>query len=133
MRRFAADVLTLRSIRFHFRSGDDVADIVVRSNLRREVFLIFKESINNAVKHSNAKNVWTDVDVVDGKLTVTIRDDGQGFDPAELAINDRGNGLASMRRRTLDIGGEYELRSKPGGPTEITFALPIEDLAATSA
>ena len=112
MRRFAADILTLRSIRFHFQSGEEVGDIVVRSNLRREVFLIYKESINNIVKHAGAKNVWTEIDVVVGKLTVTIRDDGKGFDPTNLDIKEKGNGLASMRRRTQEIGGNFDLTSR---------------------
>lgn len=131
MRRFAADILTLRSIRFHYHGSEDAADIVVKSNLRREVFLIFKESINNIVKHANAKNVWTEVDVVGGKLTVTIRDDGTGFDPDSADVKEKGNGLASMRRRTIAIGGDFHLTSKPGGPTEIKFAFPVENLSAT--
>jgi signal transduction histidine kinase len=131
MRRFAADILTLRSIKFHFHGSEDAADIVVRSNLRREVFLIYKESVNNIVKHANAKNVWTDIDVVAGNLTVTIRDDGNGFDPGSVMIKEKGNGLASMRRRTLEIGGEFDLRSAPGRSTEIRVSFPVENLSAT--
>ena len=134
MRRFAADILTLRSIRFHYEGGDDVADIVVKSNLRREVFLIFKESINNIVKHANAKNVWTEVNIDGGKLTLSIRDDGTGFDPGDVTIKEKGgNGLASMRRRTLEIGGEFEMHSAPGKPTEIRVSFPVENLSATIA
>jgi signal transduction histidine kinase len=131
MRRFGSDVLTLRSIRFHFHSGADVGDIVVKSNLRREIFLVFKESINNIVKHAEARNVWAEIDVVNGDLTISIRDDGRGFDPTDLDLKDRGNGLASMRRRTAEIGGEFSITSAPGRPTEIRASFPVENLSAT--
>jgi signal transduction histidine kinase len=128
MRRFGSDVLALRSIRFHFMSSEDAAGIVVKSNLRREIFLVFKESINNIVKHAEANNVWTEVKITDGRLTMNIRDDGKGFDPADALIRDRGNGLASMRRRTVEIGGDFEIGSSPGQPTVINVSFPVDDL-----
>lgn len=125
MRRFAADILAARSIRFHFAGNDAANEIVIGSNLRREVFLIFKESINNVVKHSNAKNVWANLDVSNGRLKLSIKDDGKGFDDADNNES-IGNGLTSMARRSRELGGEFAIRSKIGGPTTVSAEFPIE-------
>jgi signal transduction histidine kinase len=129
MRRFASDVLTARSIRLHFHGDDSEHDAVINSSLRREAFLIFKESINNVVKHAAAKNVWTELSVEGGVLKLTIRDDGTGFDPA--AANENGNGLRSMRQRTVEVGGTFDVISDLNSSTTIQVSLPIDNISAT--
>lgn len=129
MRRFAADILASRSIRFHYHGNDDVAETVINSNIRREVFLIFKESINNIVKHANAQNVWVDLNVVAGNLKLTIRDDGTGFDTSVESENMNGNGLTSMRRRSKEMGGVFDVRSRPGEPTTVLVSFPVEKVS----
>ena len=125
MRRFAADILAARSIRFHFAGSDTANETVIGSNLRREIFLIFKESINNVVKHSNAKNVRATLVVADGRLRLSIEDDGSGFETA--GDNNRtGNGLKSMERRSREMGGELSISSKLGGPTIVVAEFPVE-------
>ena len=124
MRRFAADILAARSIRFHFKGSDGSQETVINSNLRREVFLIFKESINNVVKHSGASNVWATIEVSDSHLNLSIKDDGKGFDRS----NDEriaGNGLASMARRTAEMGGKFQIDSTIGGPTNVEAEFPL--------
>ena len=129
MRRFAADLLASSSIRFHFQGNDDVADTVINSNLRREVFLIFKESINNVVKHSGAKNVWAELNVVAGNITLTIRDDGSGFDTETADIPRTGNGLSSMRRRSREMGGVFDVQSQPGEATTVIVSFPVDKVS----
>lgn len=126
MRRFAADVLAAKKIRLHFQGNENVAETVINSNLRREVFLIFKESINNIVKHASAKNVWADLNVVSGHLKLNIRDDGTGFDPAAVLLDDNGNGLVNMERRTKEMGGVFDIRSSVGASTSIIVSFPID-------
>ena len=128
MRRFAADVLAARSIRFHYGGGDDDAGpTVINSNIRREVFLIFKESINNIVKHSNARNVWVELKVVAGDLRLSVKDDGDGFDPANAHLGDRGNGLSSMRRRSREMRGSFEIDSRPGSGTTVLVRFSVDN------
>lgn len=125
MRRFAADILAARSIKFHFTGSGVAHEVVIGSNLRREVFLIFKESINNVVKHSNAKNVWANLDVSNGRLSLSIKDDGKGFEASDDYDN-VGNGLTSMARRSRVLGGEFSVCSKQGGPTVVSAEFKIE-------
>lgn len=129
MRRFAADILAARSIRFHFQGNDDAASTIINSNIRREMFLIFKESINNIVKHSRAANVWVELNVVAGDLKLTIRDDGTGFDPVGASNGGSGNGLSSMRRRSNEMGGVFDIRSHPGESTAVFVSFPVDKIS----
>jgi signal transduction histidine kinase len=90
--------------------------------VRREVFLIFKESLNNIVKHSACSEVAIALAVEDSVLRLDVRDNGKGFDP--LAPVD-GHGLASLRSRASALGGTMTVVSAPGAGTAITLVLPI--------
>ena len=78
MRRFASDVLTARNIAFEFSEPDEENDIPLGANIRREVFLIFKESVNNLVRHSACTEVKIDFQIAEGALKLTVRDNGKG-------------------------------------------------------
>ena len=131
MRRFAADVFSARGIAFQFNAPAAGDEIVVNTNLRREVFLLFKESVNNIVKHSGAKHVRIDLKIDGASLTLTIADDGKGFTiPANgsAAFTDDygGNGILSMKKRTAEMGGKVEISSETGKGTTVCLSLPIE-------
>jgi PAS domain S-box-containing protein len=110
MRRFAAESLTAAGIDLEFSAP--TADVAMGANMRREVFLIFKESINNIVKHSAATRVRVDFAVTDTFLTLVLEDNGRGFDAAadqgafDWETSSGGNGLQSMARRATELGGE---------------------------
>ena len=134
MRRFASDVLSAKEIDFEFEAPEDIKEFPLNSNLRREVFLIFKESVNNIVKHSHATQVEIEMRLDQRELFLVVRDNGRGFknDPdmgdssANLFADYRGgNGLASMKRRAAEMGGEFEITSAPGAGTEIKLRLPV--------
>ncbi|HEY8561346.1 MAG TPA: two-component regulator propeller domain-containing protein [Pyrinomonadaceae bacterium] len=135
MRRFAADVLAARGIAFHFNAPEASDEIIVNTNLRREVFLFFKESVNNIVKHSEANKVRIDLMISGGSLELTIADDGKGFDvPANGAAGRPddygGNGILSMKKRAAEMDGKVEIDSTPGGGTTIRLNLPLEQFSA---
>lgn len=126
MRRFASDVFTARGIRLRFDApaGDD--DLTVGANLRREVFLIFKESVNNAVRHSGAAAAEVEFRVEGDNLTLRVSDDGRGFDAGTRTFSSTGgNGLHSLARRARDLGGDYEVRSARGAGTTVTLRVPL--------
>ncbi len=80
MRRFAADSFTARNIKFQLRLPDAEADIKLGANLRREVFLIFKESVNNMVRHANCTEADIELHFTADALLLRLRDNGRGFD-----------------------------------------------------
>jgi ligand-binding sensor domain-containing protein/signal transduction histidine kinase len=108
MRRFASDLFTARGVAFAFRAPDEERFVRVAADVRRHVFLIFKEAVNNIVRHAGA--TLTDLEMrVDGsRLSLTIVDNGRGFDVA--AVHD-GNGLANMRDRARMMGGRLDVTS----------------------
>ena len=133
MRRFASDVLSERGTAVKFAVPASADEISLNSNVRREVFLVFKEAINNIAKHSNARTVDVKLDVTSTDVTLEVRDDGDGFtveppsfEDAFTAQGRSGNGLASMRRRAAEMGGVFEIRSAPGQGTSIRLQLPRE-------
>ncbi|PYT00094.1 MAG: hypothetical protein DMF63_08990 [Acidobacteria bacterium] len=130
MRRFGSDVLSGRGMGFEFDAPEMDGSIELGANIRREVFAIFKESINNAVKYSQCTKVSTDFSVGGDSLLLTVRDDGIGFDPDVVLSDDfrpdmGGNGLVSIRRRAIELGGTCDIRSQPGRGTAIALNIPL--------
>ncbi|MCI0487796.1 MAG: histidine kinase [Blastocatellia bacterium] len=126
MRHFASDLLTARQIDFRFSAADLDSDIKVGANVRREFFLIFKEGVNNIARHSDCARVEIEFRVEDNRLILTLNDDGKGFDLAEKSS---GHGLASMRERTLALGGRLEIDSRQGLGTALRFDIPLASRA----
>src|SRR6266516_1664644 len=116
MRRFASDVFTARDIEFTFSAPSSQHDMKLGADMRREVFLILKESVNNAVRHSGCTEVDIEFSIKDGWLKLEVSDNGKGFDPHR--VND-GNGLTSMRQRAKKIGGVLELVANNGHGTKV--------------
>jgi len=121
MRRFASDVFTARDIAFRFDAAlpDDLA---LGTDLRRQVLLVFKEAVHNAVRHAGCASVEARLTLADGCLRVVLRDDGRGFDPGQ---RHDGHGLASMRARADALGGALSVRSAPGQGTTLTLVAPL--------
>lgn len=140
MRRFASDIFTARGVAFRFTTSDIKDEIQLGANIRREVYLIFKESINNIAKHSQCSEAVSEVCVTDGWLTLKISDNGNGFDAAMvkadtgyLSSQSRGgNGLASMRKRASELAGGFEITSAPGKGTAILLRVPITQQASAN-
>lgn len=131
LRRFAADSFTARNIKFQLRlpeSLETAEDVQLGANLRREVFLIFKEGVNNMIKHSGCTEADIELNIVDGMLNLRLQDNGQGFD---LASESDGHGLASMLDRAKGIGGQFQITSKPGIGTTITLSVELEERLLT--
>jgi len=121
MRGFASEVFTSREIEFRFHAPDLDHDLKLGPDLRRDLFLIFKEAVNNLVRHSACTQAEIELRLAGRELALCVRDNGRGFDP-ELA--GEGNGLVSMRRRASAVGGRLEVVSQPGRGTTIALRVP---------
>lgn len=121
MRQHAEDVCTARGIdlKFHAAAGDQ--DRRMPIDVRRDVFLIFKEALNNALRHSRCRTLTIDVNADDSGLCLRLIDDGIGF---ETGMEPSGNGLASMRRRASRIGAMLEILTAPGRGTTVSLSAP---------
>jgi two-component system sensor histidine kinase DegS len=81
-----------------------------------------KEALNNALKHAAASEVRIGLAITDGRMTITITDNGRGFAVGQARA--RGNGLDNMRQRLAQIGGHLLLESQPGRGTRIQMEVP---------
>ncbi|HHS97014.1 MAG TPA: HAMP domain-containing protein [Chloroflexi bacterium] len=79
-------------------------------------FRVAQEALANVARHSRASRVWVRLDYDDG-VTLTVSDDGDGFDPT--AAKGAGLGLRSMEERMAEVGGSLEVESHPGRGTQV--------------
>lgn len=121
MRAFAVEVLEAKNSSVHFNSGNNTS-FQLGMDQRKNLYLIFKETINNAAKHSACKNVWIDFLVAGHQLNLKIRDDGKGF--AET-VNSQGNGLMNLRKRAQELQGRLTLTSEQGKGTTVELVFKI--------
>ncbi len=122
MRHFAGDVYSARDISFRFRFPDSERAVKVGANVRRELFLIFKEAVNNTVRHSGCTKAEIEFRVDSGRLFLEFRDNGRGFD---VSSKSNGHGLTSMRARTEGLGGRMKTVSDQSQGTTLTFTIPL--------
>lgn len=90
------------------------------------VYRVFQEALTNAVKHSNAKNVFVSFRKEGTEVVLIVHDDGSGFSDYARA-GDRGLGLMGMRERGALCGGTVEMGSQPGMGTTVTMRAPVRN------
>jgi signal transduction histidine kinase len=88
-----------------------------------DLLLLVTEALSNALRHSHAENVRVELTREDDDILLRVTDDGIGFDASSTEAE--GIGLASMRTRTLGLGGEMTVDSQPGRGTKIEVAVPL--------
>ncbi len=109
----------------------------LRKAVERNIFAIVQEAVNNVEKHARARNVWIKVSADGNYLSVSVADDGVGFNVREVLsrYGERGSmGLHNMQERAKAIGAQLSIRSNPQGPnrgTTVSLRMPIS-LAAES-
>ena len=89
---------------------------------RRDIYLIFKEAVNNAVKYSSCRFIHASITMEANKLLLRISDDGNGFD---TTVTKNGNGIGNMQKRTETHKGTFTIHSAPDEGTEIVVAFNV--------
>jgi two-component system NarL family sensor kinase len=98
-------------------------------HLEGGLFRIAQEALNNIVRHARARHAWIRLAVAEDAVTLSVRDDGTGFDPRRLpdrAAAGEGFGLTGMRERARLLGGTLRIRSTPGVGTRVEVTAPLE-------
>ena len=128
--KFAQELLASSGIRCEFDFPAEIPDLSPRSELRHNVFLAYKEALNNAVKHSGASVVSVALVIDDRGGRLTVADNGHGIadtpgvTPSSEGRIATGNGLGSMRRRMVQIGGACEIASLTGQGCTVSLSFP---------
>jgi signal transduction histidine kinase len=118
MLHYATRLLEANKIELHAEIPSAVEDIKLSMKQRRDVYLIFKEGVNNMAKHSNATQAFIRFTSASNTLIMTISDNGSGFDAGVIRGS---NGLRNMRERSRDHGWQLKIESGAGIGTTITL------------
>ncbi len=132
MRAFAIEILEPKDCLVNFNASEQLNNLKLDMAQRKNLYLLFKETINNAAKYAQCHNVWIDMFINrNNKLVLKIKDDGVGFATlATASSNDRsesfgGNGLASMRKRANELNGIVKINSEIDKGTEVVLEFSI--------
>ena len=98
-------------------------DIFINSSKRHNMLAAYKEALHNAVKYSKCRQIDISLTLDEHRFKVSVRDDGIGFEPDKTAGS--GQGLASMASRMDSIGGTFDIDTKPGSGTDVTFQMLV--------
>lgn len=116
MKTTASRVLEANGVEYDIDIPEGISALGLPPDFRRHFFLIFKESLNNVLRHSGARSVRIAVGREDGWLTLIVSDDGRGFVPP---TGGGGNGLRNIHRRAGLLNGDVRIDSAPGAGTTV--------------
>lgn len=93
--------------------------------VQEQVYLIAREAVVNAMRHSGATAIEAEIEYLPGKLRLIVRDNGSGIDPQVLRSGRESHlGLPGMRERAQKIGAQLRIWSKQGAGTEVEIIVP---------
>lgn len=108
---------------------DGLPDVNVPPNTVLTLRSVLREGVSNVLRHSGARRVRLALSLGEGALTITMSDDGHGFD---LAKTDHGNGLSNLRTRLSPLNGDFAITSSPTGTT-LSARITLQPFVAKAA
>jgi signal transduction histidine kinase len=121
IRHYAAEYFDNTPVNLKVTTPDEINDIPIRNENRRNIFYTVKEALHNIIKHAKATEARMDFAVEDNILSVVIQDNGIGMPKGEN--NPFGNGLKNMYQRMKNSNGEMKIENHQG--TKIKLSLPV--------
>ena len=106
----------------------ELVSVAVSKNAELTLYRIAQETLTNIGKYAQCSVVYLDLSETPSEVRLTVRDDGQGFDPARVAHGR--HGLMGMRVRVESHGGRLKVDSAPGKGTTITASVPAQTASA---
>jgi len=122
LKDFAAQLVAVKEIELNFDIPESLGVLKLSMEQRKNIYLICKEGINNAVKYSGCKHIIVEVYHQNKMINIQLKDDGDGFLPDEAR---KGNGLTNMRNRAKEINAVLNIDSHIGLGTEINLSCKI--------
>jgi signal transduction histidine kinase len=118
MREYAYPLAELKKIILTFVVEKEVQDLNISMEGRKNIFLIFKEALNNAFKYSHASTITIHINKHNQLINLEIKDDGSGFDTDKIS---QGNGIRNMYKRAEQLGGKLFIKTGTQSGTSIVF------------
>jgi signal transduction histidine kinase len=112
-------ILSSLGISFRVEIPESLSSFKISMDNRQNIYLIFKEAINNCIKYSHARDIKFKIEVDNNLYQISLIDDGCGFDKNK--IRSGGNGFINMKKRADSLAADYIVESVPGKGTIITL------------
>ncbi len=120
MRALAAEVFEAKKFNFHLHFDEQLNQLTLDMEQRKNFYLLYKEAINNVAKYADCQNVWVTLKKENKTIILIVQDDGIGFDKAK---QNQGNGLFTMQKRAEVLKGQLTIDSviKKGTIIKLVF------------
>lgn len=122
MNQFASEIFEAKGIALDFTSDPSLFTSRLTMKQRKNLYLFFKEAVNNAAKHSDAKNISIHIFQKDHQVEITIKDDGKGFDTSQRF---HGNGMSTLKKRMEELSGYLKIHSQINEGTVVSLKFNI--------
>mgnify|MGYP000904866738 CR=1 FL=1 len=122
MRLFATDMLESKNMEVVFNAPEQVQKLHIPMELRKDIYLIYKEAVNNISKYADATKVVVNLSIIANQLNMEIEDNGKGFELNNIKTLG-GNGLRNMQQRAENIKGSLKVVSASNDGTKIILQI----------
>lgn len=120
---YAEKFLGSSAMRLRLDFPVELPDVLLPAKLRHHLFMVVKESLNNAAKHAQASEVRIKLELFDQELRLTLEDNGRGFRKSD--VDPECHGLVNMDKRLKELGGHLEIDTAVGRGTRIQAQVPL--------
>ena len=122
--KYAQDYFKLADISFRAELPA-VPHTPILPEVRHNVFLSFKEAVNNVVKHAKATEARVKLQLESDKFVLSVEDNGHGL--GDISAKKLRSGLKNMRKRLSDVRGEFEIGPGANGGTIVKLSVPLKN------
>ncbi|NII29424.1 GAF domain-containing protein [Pseudoflavitalea sp. X16] len=122
LKEFTAEMLEPARMNYYFTEDEQLNSIKLNLEQRKDIYLIYKEAINNTVKYSEATEVTVTLCCQNGYMRLLITDNGKGFDTVKVYS---GNGIKNMHSRAAELQAQLTIESIQGAGTTVMLQLPV--------
>ena len=122
MKKYALPACYAKKIDIDFNSDSIQGALIIPGNVRKNIFLVFKEAINNIIKYSSATHCIAKMTIVHRRFILEVSDDGLGMGSSE---KDKGSGMQNMRNRAKELRGALEISSQNNHGVTIRMIIPF--------
>ena len=121
IKTFVSDILGATNINYSINIDNQIDDLITDITTRKNIVLIIKEAVNNAVKYSQATEVNINAALQNNMVIINVKDNGVG-----MQLNAKlGNGMSNMQKRVTELNGKFEIVSEPNKGVSLTATIPI--------
>jgi two-component system, NarL family, sensor histidine kinase UhpB len=122
MRNHASELCNDRNIQCCFEANDEIKDLKLNMQQRKNLYFIFKEALHNALKYAGCSKIDVDLLQTDHEIQLVVKDNGKGFHLKQVS---EGNGLTNMKRRAEEINAILNIEAHPNIGTSVSLKLKI--------